>query len=97
MSTQPAQPQIELRLATVSRGPTEQLRLVWREHNGSPFVDVRIWSRDARGRFWPDPRRGLSVRPRELKAVAEAIEKARELANDRRAGWTPLPAEGAGR
>jgi len=86
-----------IRLAMFHRGPDEQLRINWSEFEGSPYVSFRMWTRDRRGTWWPDPRRGLSVRVRELRQVAEAIETARGLAEEFRGGWLPIASDQAAR
>jgi hypothetical protein len=79
------------RLATIDRGPDEQLRIVWAEYDGHPYVGIRLWTADRLGRWWPDRTRGLSVRIRELGQVAEAIAAAIDRAEELRAAWTSLP------
>ena len=61
------------RLATIARGPDEELRIVWASYEGKPYVGIRLWKRDGSGAWWPDPKRGLSVRVRELSAFALGI------------------------
>jgi hypothetical protein len=61
------------RLATLERGPHEQLRVVWDTYEGHPFVSLRRWTLDTHGQWWPDPHRGVTVRVRELPDVADAL------------------------
>lgn len=86
-------PETGERLLTIDRGPGEELRIVWAEYRGSPYVGLRIWTKDRRGRWWPDRTRGMSVRIRELGQVAEAISIAIDRAEELRADWSPLPAD----
>lgn len=81
------------RLAALRRGESEELRISWDEYQGNPYVSLRVWARDRLGRWWPDARRGCSIRVRELQQVARAIEVARDLADaHREGGWLPLGA-----
>jgi len=81
------------RIGTIDRSETEQLRIVWAEYNGSPYVGVRLWTRDRRGHWFPDAKRGLAIRTRELGKLAEAIGVAIDRCEEIRAGWTTLPAD----
>ena len=65
------------RLATLSRGPDEELRVNWDRYNDRNFVSLRVWKRQ-RGQWWPA--HGCSVRIRELADFAEAIATAIERA-----------------
>lgn len=62
-------------IATVSRGDATELRITRDEYNGYPFASLRIWNKIADAWF-PDAKRGVSVRPRELTAVIEALQNA---------------------
>jgi Transcriptional Coactivator p15 (PC4) len=66
------------RLATIPRGPTEELRVSLDEFNGHPFVSVRLWVLGSDGQHWPT-KKGLSIRIRELAEVATALMRARDL------------------
>jgi hypothetical protein len=97
MSDQEPPEETGLRIATLHRGRDEELRINWSEYEGSPYLSLRIWSRDYRGRFWPDRRRGCSIRIRELGQVAEAIGTARAYAASIGVGCdatAPRPAAG---
>ena len=52
----------------------------WASYEGQPFLNVRLWSPNARGERWPDPKRGISVRVRELGDFATAVGAALEPA-----------------
>jgi hypothetical protein len=75
------------RLGTVNRSPTEELRVNWSEFEGRPFVSLRWWKRGDDGGWWPDSKRGLSVRIRELPDLAAAIAEALDLAEENQRRW----------
>ena len=54
--------------------------MAWSAYNGHPFLSVRVWAQNARGEWWPDPKRGISVRVRELADFAAAVDAAVERA-----------------
>jgi Transcriptional Coactivator p15 (PC4) len=94
MSTASPPAETGTRIGTLDRGPDEQVRINWSTYNGSPYLSLRLWTRDRRtGHWWPDSKRGLSIRIRELGQVAEAIGIAIDHAEEIRAAWSPLPAE----
>jgi hypothetical protein len=68
------------RLATCQRGPDEELRVNWADYEGRPYLSLRLWTRDDHGQWWPDGKRGMAVRIRELPDVATAIAEALDLA-----------------
>jgi hypothetical protein len=70
------------RLATIDRSETEQIRINWSEYEGKPFFSIRMWKRGDDGQFWPDPKRGISIRVRELPDLAEGIAQALDLADE---------------
>lgn len=75
------------RLATLpreERGQRAELRVSWAEYEGRPYVSLRVWTFDDVGAAWPT-KVGVTVRLRELPAVAEALAEALELA-ERHAG-----------
>ena len=76
------------RLGTIKRSADEQICVDWCAYNGRPFVGIRIWKRGADGSWWPDGRRGLSVRLHELSRFLTAIAAATELAE---ASQAPSP------
>src|SRR5262249_32905868 len=65
-------------IAVIHRSATEEIRINWCEYEGRPYVSIRYWDRDKGGRWWPDARRGGSIRLRELAAVRAALERADE-------------------
>ena len=54
------------RIGTIERSADEQIRVNWSEFEGKPFVSLRLWKRGDDGGWWPDGKRGMSVRIREL-------------------------------
>jgi hypothetical protein len=68
------------RLATLERGPVEQLRVTWARFKGWPFLSLRVWHCGSDGVWRPDRERGCTVKLRELDAFAQAVQVARELA-----------------
>ena len=77
------------RIATLHRSDREELRVTLSEWEGERYVNVRLW-RQARGRWFPDPRRGLSVRVGEFPDLLDALSAAADcitalLANQARA------------
>ena len=69
---------------TIVRTDDEELRINWALYEGNPYVSLRMWTRDRSGRWWPDSKRGLSIRLRELEDVADAIAAAQDLAAEHR-------------
>lgn len=70
------------RLATLprdERGQRAELRVSWAEYEGRPYLSLRVWTLDDGGAAWPS-KVGVTVRLRELPAVAEAIAEALDLA-----------------
>ena len=61
------------RLATFARSDSEEIRVTWSAFKGKPFLSVRMWTRSTNGQWWPDGKRGISVRRHELHAFAEAL------------------------
>jgi hypothetical protein len=53
----------------------EELRLEWSEYRGARFLNVRIFFRGPDGLMHPS-RKGITVSPRHLPAVAAAISRA---------------------
>jgi hypothetical protein len=70
------------RIGTVIRSADEELRVNWCEYEGKLYVSLRLWTRDQQGGCWPDPKKGMTVRLRELADVADAIAAAMELAEE---------------
>ena len=67
------------RIGTIERSADEQIRVNWSECEGHFYVNVRIWKCDRSGQWWPDGKRGLSVRIRELPSFAAAIADCLDL------------------
>jgi len=77
--SQDAEPESNGRkLASIPRGTHEELRVTLDEYEGHPYVQLRAWERGAGG--WFPTRKGVTVRLRELEAVAEALREALEVA-----------------
>ena len=76
------------RLATIDRSHEEQIRINWCTYEGKPYVSIRLWTRSRDGSWWPDGKRGLSIRIREIadlaEAVAECIDRAERALESRR-------------
>jgi Transcriptional Coactivator p15 (PC4) len=85
------------RLLTLPRGQDEELRLSLDAYEGHPFLNVRIWTRDADGRGWWPSKRGVTFKLRELADVAEALAEALDLLADYQAPRPPSPGPGLGR
>lgn len=62
-------------LLTLPRGDSEELRVVWDEFKGHRFLAVRVWFRAADGE-WRPSKSGVTIKPRELAAFAEAVGQA---------------------
>jgi hypothetical protein len=75
------------RLGTIKRSADEQIRVNWSEYEGRPFVSFRMWKRSDDGQWWPDGKRGMSVRIRELPDLAAAIAEALDLAEANQRQW----------
>ena len=62
-------------LATLGRGPDKQLRIRWREFKGHHFLDIREWAASRQtGEWWPVKGKGITIKPRELVEVIQALE-----------------------
>jgi len=79
------------RLLTLPRGHDEELRLSLDAYEGRPFLNLRIWTRDADGRGWWPSKRGVTFKLRELADVAEALAAALDLMAEYPAGRPALP------
>jgi hypothetical protein len=64
------------RLATVARSDSGEVRVSWDSDEGRLCLSIRLWTRNARGEWWPDKAQGISVRVRELADFAAAVEAA---------------------
>ncbi len=52
---------------------TEELRVAIGEFNGKRFASLRVWWKGQDGQFRPDKAKGLTVRPKELRKVIDAL------------------------
>jgi len=75
------------RIGTIERSADEQIRVNWSEYEGKPFLSIRMWKRGDDGQWWPDGKRGMSVRIRELPDLAAAIAEALDLAEANQRQW----------
>jgi Transcriptional Coactivator p15 (PC4) len=83
------------RLAACGRGQGEELRISCDEYEGRHYVSLRIWTQDIQGGWWPS-NKGVTIRLRDLPAVADALATAMDLAEqDQRS--QPLKAGQGGR
>ena len=82
------------RLLTLPRGQDEELRLSLDAYEGRPFLNVRIWTRDADRRGWWPSKRGVTFKLRELADVAEALAEALDLMAEHQDGRPALPRRG---
>lgn len=73
------------RLATLRRSESEEVRLSWNEYQGRPFLQLRLWTRDSSGQWWPSKDKGLSLKVRELPDLADGLAEALDLAAAARA------------
>jgi hypothetical protein len=85
----PATPPAEngRRIATLKRSDNEEVRVNWSEFEGKPFLSLRFWKRGDDGQWWPDGKRGISIRIRELPDLAAAIAEALDLAEANQRQW----------
>lgn len=60
-------------LATLPRGVGRELRVRLKYFEGRPFVDLREWSQNDQGGWWPVKGKGLAIKVRELRSVAVAL------------------------
>jgi hypothetical protein len=67
-----------VRLLTALRGPTAELRVSLDEFKKRKYLALRQWNKSG-DRWLPDPRRGLSIKLREMEGLLAAINKAIEL------------------
>src|SRR5262245_44938146 len=68
------------RLATLARGPGEELRITWSQYENHPYLGIRLWKQDESGGWWPDKHKGMSIRIRELPELAAAVAECLDLA-----------------
>jgi hypothetical protein len=75
------------RLGTIQRSADEEIRVNWSEYEGKPFVSIRMWKRGDDGQHWPDGKRGIAIRIRELPDLAAAIAAALDEAEATNRQW----------
>ncbi len=75
------------RIGMIQRSADEEVRVNWSEYEGRPYVSLRLWKRDDQGQWWPDAKRGMSIRIRELPDLAAAIAEALDLAEANQRQW----------
>ena len=73
-----------LRLATLDRtargGPRTELRCTLAEYQSHQFLSLRVWVQNSHGDFYPDPKRGCSIRLKECEAITEALRRGLRIA-----------------
>ena len=93
----PPQPPVEdgVNLATIPRGPGEQLRVTLSEFNGHRYLAVRVWALGQDGRsWWPVKGKGVSIRLREILAVGQALARAFRSSGNATSGQRcPVPSD----
>ena len=62
------------------RGPDTELRMDLSEYMGYPFVNLRLWTKGPDGSWYPT-RKGLSIKIRECKNLADSLLEAARLAS----------------
>lgn len=72
-------------LATAVRPDGSELRVSLHHYEGKPFLRIAPWQRGSDGAWWPVKGKGVSVKVRELGAVAEGLAGAMD-ALDRERG-----------
>jgi len=75
------------RIGTIERSADEQIRVNWSECEGYPYINIRLWKCDRSGQWWPDGKRGISVRIREMVSFAAAIATALDLTKTSQDQW----------
>ena len=72
-----------VKIATLNRGPNRELRIRWKTFKGFPFLDIREWSiNNDNSQWFPAKGKGITVKPKELEALADAATKALKLLKD---------------
>jgi hypothetical protein len=75
------------RIGTLKRSADEEVRINWSEFEGKPYVSLRLWKRGDDANWWPDGKRGISIRIRELPDLATAIAQALDIAEVTQRQW----------
>ena len=81
------------RLATLDRGPDEEIRINWSSLQRKPVPEhpALVAGSEDRPLVAGFEKRGLSIRIRELGQLAAAVDMAIDRAEEIRAAWTTLP------
>jgi hypothetical protein len=61
------------------RHPDEQVRFSAVMLAGKRHLAIRFWVRDELGEWWPDPRRGVALRDREIDSLASTVSRFLDL------------------
>ena len=69
-------PSVEI--VVVPRGNASQLRISFDEYKNRKYLSLRVWNKLETG-WYPDGRKGVTVRLGEIKDVIGALNKAAEL------------------
>ncbi len=81
-------------LASFDRSQTEQLRIEWMVYKNNPYISMRVYEKDRDGNWWANPKKGTSVRLRELDETLSALKRAGAMAHEfqiRQRDERPLP------
>jgi hypothetical protein len=60
------------RIGVIHISEDEEIRISWCTYNDRPYVNIRTCTRK-NGSWWPEPRKGLTIRIRELPELAEVV------------------------
>lgn len=72
-------PSAEQLVLTLSRNDGSEDRFTLSEFKGAKFLNVRNWTPSRDGKQWfPNPRRGFTIAPRDLRQVIGALVRAAE-------------------
>ena len=67
-----------------------QIRIVWDEYEGRPYLSIRLWTTDDGKAFWPS-KNGFTVKLKDIPTLADAISQALDLALKETASNPPTP------
>lgn len=70
----------------------EELRVALGEYNGKRFASMRLWWLGNDGEFRPDKTKGITVRPKEIRKVIEALQRMEQELTGEVAPQQPAPA-----
>ena len=65
-------------LATIDRGPTEQLQISVSEYKGRSYFNLRIYYTTDDGATWLPTKKGVTFAPDQLDILSDAIEEAKK-------------------